>query len=532
MRRFIEGTIGLTLLFVGASAMCAPRVLTELADAPRVSFPVPPPTPFLAAIVDTATLSRLPDLGAKGLAEGGRGAAADVHGHRAFLTAFDASGSAIAVIDTRLNVVEAVVGVAPLYPPRLATDPVRPRLYIAASSPQSEIAVLDTGSLTLLPTITLPAGLPTDQGISDPIVAPDGTRLFVVVGNVLLSVQLPDGQIVQSAKLDFAPSSLALNQQRNELYVGDANGRGVFVLAADTLVVQRSVSGFSEIYSLALRPADGALLVESNANDDSPFFSTRVDAVDVVTDEPLATSTGTGSGLVVSIDGTQAYRLQRGTFSVNGPYSDTSDRLLVLDASTLGQLATIPLDNRAQDDPTRNLIAIVATSAVSIPNVAVAVEYFDAALGHYFTTSIPAEIAALDGGMFPGWQRTGETLPVYAQGADGPDGTTPVCRFYGLPEKGLNSHFYSASPFECAAVQEKWGDSWLLESSDVFDVYPADAVTGACPFETTPVYRVYNNRPDANHRYTTSVAIRDSMVQAGWIPEGYGPNAVAFCVPR
>jgi len=66
----------------------------------------------------------------------------------------------------------------------------------------------------------------------------------------------------------------------------------------------------------------------------------------------------------------------------------------------------------------------------------------------------------------------------------------------------------------------------------VFDVYPADAATGACPFETTPVYRVYNNRPDANHRYTTSLAIRDSMVQAGWIPEGYGLDAVAFCVPR
>ena len=66
----------------------------------------------------------------------------------------------------------------------------------------------------------------------------------------------------------------------------------------------------------------------------------------------------------------------------------------------------------------------------------------------------------------------------------------------------------------------------------MFDVYSADIMTGACPFETTPVCRVYNNLPDANHRYTTSLAIRDSMVQNGWIPEGYGPNAVGFCVPR
>jgi hypothetical protein len=139
------------------------------------------------------------------------------------------------------------------------------------------------------------------------------------------------------------------------------------------------------------------------------------------------------------------------------------------------------------------------------------------------------EIAALDGGLFPGWQRTGETLPVYAQRADG---TVPVCRFYGLPAKGLDSHFYSASAAECAAVQQKFGDSWVLESSDVFEVYPADVASGTCPFETTPAYRVYNSRADANHRYTTSLSIRDSMLQAGWIPEGYGPNAVASCVPR
>jgi len=57
-------------------------------------------------------------------------------------------------------------------------------------------------------------------------------------------------------------------------------------------------------------------------------------------------------------------------------------------------------------------------------------------------------------------------------------------------------------------------------------------IPGACPFGTQAFYRLYNNWPDVNHRYTTSLAIRDAMVQKGWIPEGYGPNAVAFCVPR
>ena len=38
-----------------------------------------------------------------------------------------------------------------------------------------------------------------------------------------------------------------------------------------------------------------------------------------------------------------------------------------------------------------------------------------------------------------------------------------------------------------------------------------------------------NQRADANHRYTTSIAIRDQMVARGSVAEGYGPNAVALC---
>jgi len=44
-----------------------------------------------------------------------------------------------------------------------------------------------------------------------------------------------------------------------------------------------------------------------------------------------------------------------------------------------------------------------------------------------------------------------------------------------------------------------------------------------------PIYRVFNQRKDANHRYTTSTAIRDQMVAKGGVAEGYGPNAVALC---
>ena len=173
-------------------------------------------------------------------------------------------------------------------------------------------------------------------------------------------------------------------------------------------------------------------------------------------------------------------------------------------------------------------------------NVGEAVEYYYAALNHYFMTALPIEIAALDAGVFPGWNRTGQSFKVYladASSAGAQVPTTPVCRFYGMPSAGLNTHFFSGSPAECAAVAATWPNAWLLETSNAFyvflpqpqSVYPPDP--GACPFGTQPLYRLFNNRADINHRYTTSLDIRAQMIAQGWLPEGYGANGVAMCAP-
>ena len=54
-------------------------------------------------------------------------------------------------------------------------------------------------------------------------------------------------------------------------------------------------------------------------------------------------------------------------------------------------------------------------------------------------------------------------------------------------------------------------------------------VVGVCPAGTTPIYRVFSNRADANHRYMTDRAIRDQMVGQGWLAEGDGPDLVVMC---
>jgi serine protease len=156
------------------------------------------------------------------------------------------------------------------------------------------------------------------------------------------------------------------------------------------------------------------------------------------------------------------------------------------------------------------------------------VEYYWAARDHYFITAAPAEIGALDA-MANGantWVRTGLGFRVYA-GATGHPDANPVCRIY-IPPPG-DSHFFSASPAECASTLARF-PTLEFEAASVFAIALPDA-TGSCAAGLAPVYRVFDNRADPNHRYTNSRAVRDAMVAKGYVAEGAGPDAVTMCGP-
>jgi hypothetical protein len=161
-----------------------------------------------------------------------------------------------------------------------------------------------------------------------------------------------------------------------------------------------------------------------------------------------------------------------------------------------------------------------------------AIEYYNAGLDHYFVTAFPNEISLLDAGAFQGWQRTGLSFKVLDPGTP-LAGVSQVCRFYGSPAAGLNSHFYSASPTECNEVLQRFAGAWILESSNVFLVGLPDPATGACPAGMAPIYRAWNNRRDSDHRYTTDRNVQLAMIARGYIAEGYGPPPmpVAMCAP-
>ena len=81
---------------------------------------------------------------------------------------------------------------------------------------------------------------------------------------------------------------------------------------------------------------------------------------------------------------------------------------------------------------------------------------------------------------------------------------------------------------ECADTLTKF-PFMSQETPDAFFVTLPTA--GACPAGTVPVYRMFSNRMDANHRYTIDPQVRDQMVAMGWIAEGDGPDLVVMCAP-
>ena len=160
------------------------------------------------------------------------------------------------------------------------------------------------------------------------------------------------------------------------------------------------------------------------------------------------------------------------------------------------------------------------------------VEYYNAKLDHYFVTDLAADIDALDSGRIAGWARTGQTFRVFPTNNGF---LNPVCRFYIPPEHG-NSHFFSAIAVECAAVTARAltdpnYSGYVKETPEAFFV-SAPFADGSCAYLWIPVFRLWNQRADSNHRYTTDPAIKAQMIARGYVAEGVGPDGVAMCAPN
>ena len=158
-------------------------------------------------------------------------------------------------------------------------------------------------------------------------------------------------------------------------------------------------------------------------------------------------------------------------------------------------------------------------AAQAVEPTATAVEYYHAALGHYFVTANALEMRDAEAA---GWTRTGGEFGVFARESDAP-GLAPVCRFVHGPS-GRHAHLYTGDPAECESLKSNGG---LRYEGVAFYAAPPSGVQ--CAAGTTPVYRstldnLYRN--DFNQRLTVDATAFLKSLAAGRSAAG-----VALCAP-
>jgi hypothetical protein len=79
------------------------------------------------------------------------------------------------------------------------------------------------------------------------------------------------------------------------------------------------------------------------------------------------------------------------------------------------------------------------------------------------------------------------------------------------------------------------GPALCTGSPGPFDAFDLDFPSASVPVQNScvpgevPVYRLWNQRVDSNHRYTTDPAIKAQMIAKGYVAEGCGPDAIMMC---
>jgi hypothetical protein len=182
---------------------------------------------------------------------------------------------------------------------------------------------------------------------------------------------------------------------------------------------------------------------------------------------------------------------------------------LVVDAPQLESLAFLTLTGQGT----------AATLPIDV------IEFHNAEDGQYFLTGDAREIALLDAGRIgAGWSRTGMSFHAFANDAAGAD-ALPVCRFFGTPGVGPNSHFYTAYDNECEIVRKN--TNWIEEGVTFHARLPVD---GSCSLNDVTVVRLFwpgESVTASRHRYVVEPSIAGDMKAAGWLLEG-----PVFCAPR
>lgn len=164
------------------------------------------------------------------------------------------------------------------------------------------------------------------------------------------------------------------------------------------------------------------------------------------------------------------------------------------------------------------------------PLIVTVAEFYNSAIDAWFISGRPDEQYLLDNTA--GFSRSSATFQAKSSlASDLTAAEDSVCRYYiSLTSPYTSSHFYGFKATDCATIAAAVAAGTVTGfSNEGFDfaIYKVATPTSCPTAAPVPVYRSFRAAAGGktpNHRYTTSVASRDSMTAAGWASEG-----IAFC---
>jgi YVTN family beta-propeller protein len=459
----------------------------------------------------------------------------------------NAGSDNVSVIDTATNAVVATIPVG-VSPTGVAVSADGTRVYIANSGSDS-VSVIDATRNSILATVATgiePSGVAVNAA---------GTRVYVTnaASDSVSVIDATRNSVVATVPVGAIPLGVVVNPAGTRVYVANSDASRVSVIDTGTNSVIAGVPVGAVPYAIAVNPA-GTRIYVTHVPDTEPVNGTVtvIDAASnaIVAVVPLGLNVA-ATGVTTNAAGTRVYAagVLGGVFVIDAGSNRLIDTLgvegvlggiAINGAGTRIYVANIIGDTVAVVDlASRSVIArvpvgslpfalgqFIGPAAPAPGGASPVVEYYHAGFDHYFITWMPGEIAKLDAGVeIRGWARTGYSFKTYTTAQAG---TSPVCRYYIPPALG-DSHFFGRGTVECNETGRK-NPSFVLEDPSFMQMFLPAA--GVCPAGTVQVYRVFSNRPDANHRYMTDRAVRDQMVAKGWLAEGDGPDLVVMCAPQ
>ncbi len=422
----------------------------------------------------------------------------------------------------------------------VAYNPFNSRVYAANFHAQS-VSVMDAASgdwIADVPVVDYPHAL---------VLNATGTQVYVATGLDVRVIDVASNTVVKVIAVSPFPAQLALDSTGRALYL-TTNGRTVDVI--DTITNERvgEITGSTQAVGIATHPSLPRLYVTDQSRNELlvvdmpgnkivariPVGQGPVNVVlnPVATRAYVANSHGGTVSVIDVASNVVIDTIPIGTYPGN-PYGlavHPTAQILYVDQSNDGKILAIDTNSNAITGSVRigghpRVSPFAFGPRGSSSPTVYAFEFYNSGLDHFFLTWNVQEMIALDSKEeIRGWNRTGKWFKAYPTARAG---TEAVCRFYIPPGLG-DSHFFGRSPSECAQTKAKFPA--LIEEDPTY-MYMYLPMAGTCPESTTPVYRAFNNRPDANHRYAADRFARDQVVAWGWIAEGDGPDLVVMCAP-